>query len=197
MNFTNRIKEKLRYRFSKQIKPELIGGWLNPNGNFSKNTRISNMSDISYKNDNLYIGDHVFINHFSYIDAKHSKIYIANEVQICTNVCILTHSTHNTIRLVSKKNSTKIDTDFLSNHFDVYIGENTYIGPNSIIMPGAKIGKGCIISAFSYVKGEIPDFSILRGQPAKIIGNTKDIDSKYLNKYDFLNETYYLNNESN
>ena len=82
-------------------------------------------------------------------------------------------------------------------HQEVYIGENTYIGPYSVIMPGTKIGKGCIISAYSYVKGEIPDFSVVRGQPAKITGNTTEIDKKYLEQYPELIETYYLRDENN
>jgi hypothetical protein len=42
------------------------------------------------------------------------------------------------------------------------------------------------------VKGNFPDFSIIRGTPATIIGNTKEIDSDLLKKYPDLELIYYL-----
>ncbi len=51
----------------------------------------------------------------------------------------------------------------------VSIGDNTWIGENVIIMPGTCVGKGCIIGAHSIVRGEIPDYTIAVGNPAKAI----------------------------
>ena len=50
---------------------------------------------------------------------------------------------------------------------------------------------GSIVSAFSYVNGEFPDYSILRGQPAKVIGSTKDIDTGFLAEFPELECFYY------
>ena len=47
-------------------------------------------------------------------------------------------------------------------------------------MPGTNIGKGCLISAYSFVSGDFPDFSIIKGNPAVVVGNTKDLDKSYL-----------------
>lgn len=46
---------------------------------------------------------------------------------------------------------------------DKFIGRYTYDGDHCVIMPGAKIGKGSIVGAHSYIDGKFPDFSILRG----------------------------------
>jgi acetyltransferase-like isoleucine patch superfamily enzyme len=73
----------------------------------------------------------------------------------------------------------------------VEIGEFCYIGAHSVIMPGTKLGKGCIVSAFSYVSGEFPDYSILRGQPARIIGDTKTRDLTFLNQNPDAKSVYY------
>lgn len=40
---------------------------------------------------------------------------------------------------------------------EVYIGENTQIGSYTLIMPGVRIGKNCIIGAYSYVDKDLPD----------------------------------------
>ena len=76
---------------------------------------------------------------------------------------------------------------------EVHIGKYSYIGAHSVIMPGTKIGKGSIVSAFSYVNGEFPDYSILRGQPARIVGNTKEIDNQFLKDFPDLESFYYEN----
>jgi acetyltransferase-like isoleucine patch superfamily enzyme len=37
------------------------------------------------------------------------------------------------------------------------------------VLPGARIGKHCVIGANSVVTGEIPDFSVAVGNPARVI----------------------------
>lgn len=49
----------------------------------------------------------------------------------------------------------------------IKIGEDTWIGNGAIVM--ANIGKKCIIGAGAVVIHDIPDFSIVAGNPAKII----------------------------
>ncbi|MBE9465654.1 acetyltransferase [Dyadobacter subterraneus] len=52
---------------------------------------------------------------------------------------------------------------------NVYVGENTLVGVGSIIAPGLTIGKNCFIAAGSVVTKDIPDGTMVRGNPAKII----------------------------
>ncbi len=47
------------------------------------------------------------------------------------------------------------------------IGEDTWIGNHSVIMDD--IGKGCIIGAGSVVTNPVEDYSIVAGNPAKVI----------------------------
>ncbi len=49
----------------------------------------------------------------------------------------------------------------------ITIGEDSWIGNGSLIM--ANIGKKCVIGAGSVVINDIPDFSIVAGNPAKVI----------------------------
>ena len=72
----------------------------------------------------------------------------------------------------------------------VFIGAYTYVGPYTTIMPGSKIGKGCLIAAYSYVQGDFPDFSIIKGNPAAVVGSTKDRDSAYLKENSELQQYY-------
>ena len=51
----------------------------------------------------------------------------------------------------------------------VTIGDGSWIGAGSVILPGARIGKHVAIGANSVVNGEIPDFSVAVGTPARVI----------------------------
>jgi len=192
-----RLINYLKYNYLlKLIKPEIIGGFKNPNGIFCPRTRFSNLTHISNKGNNLNIGDNVFIGHYNYIDAYNAKVIICKNTQITNYVSILSHSSHHTIRFFENENASNEKYISLFNVGEVYIGENSYLGPHCVIMPGTRIGKGCIVSAFSYVKGEFPDFSVIRGMPAKVVGNTKEIDQELLNKYPELAQTYYDKDET-
>ena len=51
----------------------------------------------------------------------------------------------------------------------VIIGDNVWIGDKATILPGVTIGDGTIIGANSVVTKDVPAYSILAGNPAKII----------------------------
>jgi acetyltransferase-like isoleucine patch superfamily enzyme len=50
------------------------------------------------------------------------------------------------------------------------IGDHVYVGPNTVIAAGSRIGKGCIVAAQSFVKGELAPFTFAVGSPARVIG---------------------------
>jgi virginiamycin A acetyltransferase len=53
----------------------------------------------------------------------------------------------------------------------IIIGEDTWIGNGALIM--ANIGKKCIIGAGSVVVQDVPDYSIMAGNPARLIKNRR------------------------
>jgi virginiamycin A acetyltransferase len=52
---------------------------------------------------------------------------------------------------------------------DTVIGNDVWIGYEALIMPGVKIGNGAIISSRSVVTSDVPAYSIVGGNPAKVI----------------------------
>lgn len=180
------FREKISNRISLLHKPIIRSGYKQDNL-WLDNVRISNTTFINSK-ENLVLGNHVFIGHFNFIEASNG-LTIEEGCQITNYVSITTHSSHISIRLYGDK---------YSNHKDligyikgsVHIGTYTYIGPHSVIMPNTKIGKGCIVAAFSYVKGDFPDFSIIAGNPAKVIGDTRQMDESFLKENPHL-RTFY------
>lgn len=156
---------------------------------FLKRCRIASTAVITDK-ENLHIEDNVWINHYVRIDAA-GGVSIGEGCQIGYGSCILSHSTHNSIRLMGY-------------HFMEYdapnrigyiakattIGRYSFIGGGSFIMPGVRIGKGCVIGVNSVITHDLPDYSIAVGSPAKIIGSTKQSDSKYL-EHELVKKYYY------
>jgi len=72
----------------------------------------------------------------------------------------------------------------------VKIGEFTFVGTACVLLPGTIIGKGCIVGAGSVVKGVYPDYSVLVGNPAKVVGDTRAVDVK-LSEQGLSFENYY------
>ncbi len=184
MGFIRTYLEKLLVRL---YKPRMIWGYKRPDGVMMKNTRVANTTFIDGK-ENADIRDHVFIAHHNYIEASNG-LKIEEGVQIASFVSITTHSSHNSIRLYGRHFVNEvIRVGYIKG--SVEIGAYSFIGPHSLILPGTKIGKGCMVSAYSCVSGEFPDFSIIKGNPATVVGDTRKVDHPFLDAHPEL-QSYY------
>lgn len=61
-------------------------------------------------------------------------------------------------------------------YLHTYIGRNCFIGGESIILPGVKIGNNCVIGAGSVVVKDVPDCSIVAGNPGKVIRSDIEVE---------------------
>lgn len=59
---------------------------------------------------------------------------------------------------------------------DTEVGNDVWIGHQAIIMPGVKIGDGAIIGSYSIVTKDVDPYSIVGGNPAKVIRKRYDND---------------------
>ena len=57
----------------------------------------------------------------------------------------------------------------LQYNMQVHIGKNCWIGAGAIIMPGVTIGDNVVIGAGSVVTKNVPDFTVVAGNPARIV----------------------------
>ncbi|SMC69877.1 acyltransferase [Moheibacter sediminis] len=60
----------------------------------------------------------------------------------------------------------------------IKIGNYTYVGEGSKIMPGVVIGNDVIVGAGTIVTKSVPDGMIAAGNPARIVGETKNFVEK-------------------
>lgn len=56
---------------------------------------------------------------------------------------------------------------------EIVIEDDVWIGANSFILPGVRICKGAVVSANSVVRNDVPPYSIVCGNPAKVISKNE------------------------
>lgn len=120
----------------------------------------SSVYDSSYIFGKVVVGNSCWIGPFTIIDGS-GGLTIGNHCTISSGVHIYSHD-----NVKQTLSSGKLPIE----HAPVQIGNNTYIGPQTIISKGVTIGSYCVVASNSFVKDSIPDFSIVAGNPAKIIG---------------------------
>jgi lipopolysaccharide O-acetyltransferase len=59
----------------------------------------------------------------------------------------------------------------------IRIGRGTWIGERVAVLSGSTIGRCCIVGANSVVRGDIPDYSIAVGAPARVVGAVEGVDA--------------------
>lgn len=169
------------------FKPRVFALKHNFQGKEVSGVRIGNTTFIDHSK-KLLIEDLVYIGHFNFIEASHG-IKLGKGCQITSYVNLTTHSSHQSIRLYGSSYS-KVSDHIGYERGGIEIGEFTFVGPFSVIMPSSKIGKGCVVAAHSYVKGEFPDYSVIAGNPAKVVADVREKDDVILKKYPELKNTY-------
>ncbi|WP_425099206.1 CatB-related O-acetyltransferase [Tropicibacter sp. S64] len=52
---------------------------------------------------------------------------------------------------------------------DMTIGHDVWLGYGALVLPGATIGNGVIVGAGSVVRGTIPDYAVVTGNPGRVV----------------------------
>lgn len=178
---------RLKRLASRAWGTRMVGGFLRGDGVYLPHTRLSNTVAL-FAPHRLMVGDHVFVGHFSVLDATYG-LQIDEGCQIGFFTGIFTHSSHAAIRLYGRA---YVDTADKQAYFTapVHIGAYTFIGAHATVLPGTRLGKGCLVSAYSLVSGEFADFAIVAGNPARVVGDTRRMDAKLLREHPQLREHY-------
>ena len=121
----------------------------------------------SYVFGDVKVGGNTWIGPFTVLDGS-GGIMIGDFCSISSGVHIYSH---NTVKWAVSLG--KMPYEYLP----VTIGDGCFIGPQSIIAAGVNIGKQSIVAANCYVNSNIPEFSIVAGNPASIIGKV-EVDKK-------------------
>lgn len=73
---------------------------------------------------------------------------------------------------------------------DTVVGNDVWIGQNVTFLPGVHVGDGCIVGANSVVAKDVPPYSVVVGNPAKVIRKRFDDEMiELLEKLEWWNKT--------
>lgn len=123
--------------------------------------------EISKRNiSKLTVGSNTYISSAAQL-SLHGRITVGSCVVINSGVKILTGS-HDVN-----------DIQWRLKIRDVVIGDYAWIATDAIVLPGVKIGRGAVVGAGAVVRGDVPDYSICIGNPAKIIGERRIKEFNY------------------
>lgn len=121
---------------------------------------------------NIKVGKNFFANYnCTILDV--ARVTIGDNCQMAPNVAIYTagHPIHPDSRNSGYEYG-----------IEVHIGDNVWLGGSCVILPGVTIGSNCVIGAGSVVTGDIPDWSVAAGNPARVIRKITEEDKKYYYK---------------
>lgn len=162
------------------VRPRMVYGFRRADGTWLPHTRVSTATDLESP-DQLHIEDHVFIGHFNFIDAS-GGLYLGEGTQVTNHVSILSHSSHQAGRLMGRAYwGDPHPIGFVRR--PTHIGPYCFIGAGAVVMPGSRLGRGVLVRAHSYVDGDFPDYAVVAGQPAALIGDVRDLDAGWIEEH--------------
>lgn len=112
----------------------------------------------------LVIGDHTHINYQTQISVADS-VTIGRYCLIAGEVKIFDNNSHPLDHRARRGNHSLTKADVAP----VVIEDDVWIGNNSLIMKGVRIGQGAIVAAGSVVTKDVPPFTVVGGNPARVL----------------------------
>lgn len=155
--------------------------------------RVSPLSDIesSVRGSELVIEDHVCIDSFvkikfaggvgnvrigagSYLNSG-VVIYSGNGLDMGRRVLVGANTTFApTNHAYGKRSQTIHEQGFSPSKGGILIEDDCWIGAGCVLLDGTVLRKGCVVAAGSIVRGEWPEYSVLAGNPLRVIRTRVD-----------------------
>ena len=147
------IAKKIRVFFARKILKRA-----GKNINIEKGAKFNGNCTLG---DNSNIGVHCELN---------GTVEIGNDVMMGPEVVIYT-------RNHAHKGAKPMNQQGYEEEKKVIIENDVWIGRRVIILPGVVIPNGCVIGAGAVVTKTFPEYSIIGGNPAKVIGKREEVDN--------------------
>ena len=122
----------------------------------------------------LEIGAFTYIGMNSVLNGFSGKVKIGKHVSIAQNVNVMADSGPNA--------SERMQRLFPIQKGSVTIGDHTWIGASVVIGPNVSLGKCCVVGANSFVNKSFPDYSIIAGNPCRLIRSLTEEEIKKLHQ---------------
>lgn len=201
LDLSDRETDDLMFRAEKADKPD----WRRIHPLKSKDESVVYVKPTLIGVPNIQVGEYTYFDgqnfqkhvthHYDFIG---DKLIIGKFCQIGRGVEFIMNGANHQMNSVStypfyifngwKQETTKKED--LPYKGDTVIGNDVWIGQNVTFLPGVQVGDGCIIGANAVVASDIPPYSVVVGNPAKVIRKRFDDEMiELLEKLEWWNKT--------
>ncbi|OFN74165.1 galactoside O-acetyltransferase [Corynebacterium sp. HMSC070E08] len=119
---------------------------------------------------NVTIGKGVFINFGATILAQ-APVTLGDRVMIGPNCSLIT--------VGHPVNDHEMRAEGWEIAKPISVGRNTWFGANVTVLPGVTIGEDCVVGANTLVTTDIPDRSLVLGQPGRVVRTLEDNEDRW------------------
>ena len=132
---------------------------------FGERTVVKPFAVIQSSGGAVSFGLQCAISSFDHFSTGEGDIVVGNYVRFAPN-CTIDGGT----KQVGNRNKLIVEQPEVYPN-GVIIADDVLVGAGSVILPSTNIGRGAVIGAGSVVTGDIPEYAIVAGAPAKVIGH--------------------------
>lgn len=151
--------------------------------------KVSHLADIedSVRGTRIEIGAHSMVDSFVKIKPAGGKgdlaigewcvinsgcvLYTGNGILIGNQVAIAANCTFAPVNHAYKDLGRLIrEQGFLPSKGGILVEDDVWIGANCVLLDGSVLRRGCVVAAGSIVRGEVAAYTVVAGQPLRVVG---------------------------
>lgn len=161
-----RLTKKVLRKFLDKGFPKKRMGYCGKNVTLSRNTQISGICNVYLHDDtNIYSG--------ALILATRAKFIMKKKSGAAQGLTVITGGHMSLIgkwfKDITDKDKDILDREKLEDQ-DIIVEEDVWIGANVTLLKGVIVGRGATVGSGSVCRFSVPPYSIVIGNPAKVIG---------------------------
>jgi len=118
---------------------------------------------LSYVYGDVAVGENTWIGPYTLLDGS-GGLRIGSYCSISAGVHIYSH---NTVKWAVSAGGAPYERQATE------IGDCCFLGPHSVIAMGVTVAPHCVVGAHSFVNRDVPEYSIVAGAPARLIGSVE------------------------
>ncbi len=98
-------------------------------------------------------------------------LYTGNGIHIGNQVAIAANCTFAPVNHAYQDRSRPIrEQGFMPSKGGIVVEDDVWIGANCVLLDGCTLRRGCVVAAGSIVRGEVAAYTVVAGQPLRVVG---------------------------
>lgn len=122
--------------------------------------------------DGLHLGEGFILGDHAILNTNDSEpVYIGNFVAIARGAYLRSanHRTDDIDIPIQQQGHTSAKIEYKGCVYSIVIEDDVWIGANAIVLSGTFLERGCVVSAGSVVSSHFPPYSVVVGNPARVV----------------------------